>query len=98
MKPIKWIAAALAVFSITALALAPVAHAAQNSPQLQIQLTQEEQDFIRNNPVIHLGVDPTFVPYEFIDTDGQYKGIAADYIALICEKTGLKMEVKQNLT
>ncbi len=98
MKPIKWIAAALAVFSVTALALSPVAHAAENSPQPQIQLTQEEQDFIRNNPVIHLGVDPTFVPYEFIDTDGQYKGIAADYIALICEKTGLQMEVREGLT
>ena len=38
----------------------------------------------------HLGVDPTFVPYEFIDSDGLYKGIAADYIALICEKDGLE--------
>lgn len=98
MRPIKWIAAALAVACVTALAITPAAHAAESSPQPQIQLTQEEQDFIRNNPVIHLGVDPTFVPYEFIDTDGQYKGIAADYIALICEKTGLQMEVKKGLT
>lgn len=98
MKPIKWIAAALAVFSVIALAIAPAAHAEENSSQPQIQLTQEEQNFIRDHPVIHLGVDPTFVPYEFIDTDGQYKGIAADYIALICEMTGLQMKVEKGLT
>ena len=98
MKPIKWIASLLAVFSVFALLLSPVAHAEEPTQQPKIQLTPEEEAFIRDHPVIHLGVDPTFVPYEFIDTDGQYKGIAADYIALICEKTGLLMEVKKGLT
>lgn len=98
MKPYKWMACVLAVFSLTALAVSPAAHAAQSSAEPQIALTQEEKEFIREHPVIRLGVDPTFVPYEFIDTDGQYKGIAADYVALICEKTGLQMEVAQGLT
>ena len=98
MKRFKLIASILAIFSLTMLALSSTALAAENSPKPQLLLTQKEQDFIRDHPVIHLGVDPTFVPYEFIDTDGQYKGIAADYIALICEKTGLIMEVKKGLT
>jgi len=98
MKPIKWIAILLAAISATALFLAPVAHAQESTPQPRIELTAEEEAFIRDHPVIRLGVDPTFVPYEFIDTDGQYKGIAADYISLICEKTGLLMEVKTGLT
>ena len=63
-----------------------------------IQLTQAEQAFIEEHPVIYLGVDPTFVPYEFIDSDGTYKGIAADYIDLICERTGLQMVVAEDLT
>ena len=98
MKPLKLIAAVLVVFSLSLLVLSSTALAAETSPGPQIPLTQKEQEFIRDHPVIHLGVDPTFVPYEFIDTDGQYKGIAADYIALICEKTGLQMEVKKGLT
>jgi len=98
MKPLKLIAAALVVFSLSLIVLSSTAFAAETSPGPQILLTQKEQDFIRDHPVIHLGVDPTFVPYEFIDTDGQYKGIAADYIALICEKTGLQMEVKKGVT
>lgn len=64
----------------------------------QLEFTQAESQFIKEHPIIHLGVDPQFVPYEFIDTDGQYKGIAADYIKLIGERTGLKIEVEHNLT
>ncbi|MGI6469311.1 MAG: transporter substrate-binding domain-containing protein [Syntrophomonadaceae bacterium] len=48
--------------------------------------------------MIRLGVDPGFVPFEFIDEDGEYKGITADYLALISEKTGLQFEVAKGLT
>ena len=63
-----------------------------------IGLTDAEKEFIAAHPVIRLGVDPTFIPYEFIDTDGIYKGIAADYIELICKQTGLSMVPAQNIT
>ena len=43
--------------------------------------------------MIRLGVDPEFVPFEFIDENGEYKGIAADYLSLISEKTGLQFEL-----
>ena len=60
--------------------------------------TDKEKQFIAQNPVIHLCVDPEFVPYEFIDSDGEYKGIAADYIKILSEKTGIQMVVEKNLT
>jgi len=72
--------------------------AAQSGPESNLDLTIEERAFLRDHPVIHLGVDPAFVPYEFIDSDGTYKGIAADYIALIQERTGLNMVVTTGLT
>ncbi|HPR24522.1 MAG TPA: transporter substrate-binding domain-containing protein, partial [Bacillota bacterium] len=64
----------------------------------EIDWTREEAQFIKNHPVIKLGVDPEFVPFEFIDEDGKYKGIAADYLDLISEKTGLKFEIQKGLT
>lgn len=63
-----------------------------------INLTENEKKFIEKNPVISLGVDPKFVPFEFIDIDDQYKGIAADYLLLISEKTGIQFEVVKGLT
>jgi len=68
------------------------------APEVEVELTQEEQQFIKDNPVIHLGVDSEFVPYEFIDSDGVYKGIASDYIKLLSQKTGLEMVVEPDKT
>lgn len=64
----------------------------------KISLTEEEKEFIKSHPEIRLGVDPSFVPYEFIDKDGVYKGIASDYLELIRQQTGLNMVIQTNLT
>lgn len=76
--------------------LFPTSSLAQETSK--INLTEEEQAFIKEHPVIRLGIDPQFIPYEFIDSDGQYKGIAADYIQLINQKTGLNMVVNTKKT
>ncbi|AFV01712.1 hypothetical protein UNSWDHB_2946 [Dehalobacter sp. UNSWDHB] len=64
----------------------------------EIEFTPEEKNFIQQHPVICVGVDPQFTPYEFLDTDGVYKGIAADYLQLISERTGIKFEISQDIT
>ena len=63
-----------------------------------INWTEDELAFMEEHPVIRIGVDPGFVPFEFIDGDGEYRGISADFLALISEKTGLKFEVVKGLT
>ncbi len=63
-----------------------------------IRWTKDEAIFINENPVIRLGVDPKFVPFEFFDENGEYKGITADYLSLISERTGLKFEIARGLT
>ncbi|MDD3140920.1 MAG: transporter substrate-binding domain-containing protein, partial [Lachnospiraceae bacterium] len=73
-------------------------YAQEKATSATIEFTKEEQQFIKEHPVIQMGVDPEFMPYEFIDTDGKYKGIAADYIQLISKKIGIKMQVQQDKT
>ncbi len=63
-----------------------------------LELTEDELVFINDHPVIHLAVDPQFYPYEFFDTDGIYKGIAADYLKLISESTGITFVPTGGLT
>lgn len=98
MKAIRKLGLCLTILLLLFSLFAPAASAAGEDSTGSLDLTPEEEAFIRQHPTIYLGVDPTFVPYEFIDSDGQYKGIAADYIALISEKTGLTMTVVQGLT
>lgn len=50
-----------------------------------INWTEEELLFMQEHPVIKVAVDPDFVPFEFIDDDGEYKGISADYLKIISE-------------
>jgi signal transduction histidine kinase/CheY-like chemotaxis protein/HPt (histidine-containing phosphotransfer) domain-containing protein len=78
----------LAVICLFLVSLFPAVGYAQTEHP---EFTAEEEQFIKDHPVISLCVDPEFVPYEFVDTDGQYKGIAADYIKLLSEKTGIEM-------
>ncbi|NLM78183.1 MAG: transporter substrate-binding domain-containing protein [Ruminococcaceae bacterium] len=63
-----------------------------------IDWTEDEWAYLNSNPVVSLGVDPDFVPFEFIDEDGVYKGIAADYLELVSQKTGITFDVTEGLT
>jgi signal transduction histidine kinase/DNA-binding response OmpR family regulator len=47
--------------------------------------------------MLTLGIDPEFIPFEFID-EGEYKGIASDYVKIIEERTGIDFQVVPNLT
>jgi len=78
--------------------ITPVMASLSYAAEKEINWTREELQFMKEHPIIKLGVDPEFVPFEFIDEDGEYKGIAADYLALISKKTGLKFEIQKGLT
>lgn len=63
-----------------------------------INWSPNELAFMEEHPVIKLGVDPKFVPFEFYDETGQYQGLTSDYLKIISEKTGLKFEITENLS
>lgn len=61
----------------------------------QIPLTDKEQEWIRAHPVIRIGIDPEFFPFEFIDQQGTYCGITSDYISLLNKRLGLNMQLAE---
>lgn len=58
-----------------------------------VSLTADEQAWLDEHPVIRLAPDPDFPPIEFIDAEGRYQGIAADYAALVERKLGIKLTI-----
>jgi signal transduction histidine kinase/CheY-like chemotaxis protein len=56
-------------------------------------LSVEEKQWLSEHPSINLAPDPEFLPIEFIDEKGNYKGIAADYIHLLEEKLKVKFNI-----
>lgn len=63
-----------------------------------LNYTPEERAWLTTHGRILLGVDPEFVPFEFIDVDGSYRGMCADYVNLISERTGIAMDIAPNLS
>jgi len=55
-------------------------------------LTQEERAYLAANPVIKIGNDIDWPPFEFVDAAGQYRGMAADYFKLFEQRLGVKFE------
>lgn len=70
----------------------------QEKPKQRIPMTVEEQDWLRAHPVIRVGIDPEFVPFEFRDQEGNYIGIAADYLHLLQARLGINFEIIPKLT
>ncbi len=66
--------------------------------EIKVKLTEKEQAWISNHPKIRLGIDPEFAPFEYIDDNGTYSGIASDYIKLLNKRLGLNMQIAPNLS
>ena len=56
-------------------------------------LTVTEQEWLAAHPLIRIGPDPDAAPFEWFTPEGEYKGMAADYIRLIEEKLGVAFEI-----
>ncbi|MBW2630647.1 MAG: transporter substrate-binding domain-containing protein [Deltaproteobacteria bacterium] len=80
------------IFILTA-AFFSIAAAGQPNENGQVQLTEKERNWLSAHPVIRIAPDPYFPPIEYFDKDGSYTGIAADYIAILEEKLGVKFKV-----
>lgn len=56
-------------------------------------LTTRESEWLAAHPDITIAPDPNYPPIEYFDENGEYRGIAADYIALIEKKLGYRFKI-----
>ncbi|AJQ95535.1 EAL domain-containing protein [Gynuella sunshinyii] len=63
---------------------------------VDINLTKAEEQWIADHPVIRLGIDPEFAPFEYVE-DGLYQGMASDYVKLLNQRLHLNMVVVEDL-
>lgn len=59
-------------------------------------LTEEELAWIKDNPVVRVGGELDWPPFDFVDEHGRYIGVCNDYLNRIAEKTGLRFEVESD--
>ncbi len=58
-----------------------------------LTLTQNEKEWILKNPVVKVGADQNWPPFDFIDEHKKHQGISSEYLKLISQATGLEFEI-----
>jgi signal transduction histidine kinase/ABC-type amino acid transport substrate-binding protein len=56
-------------------------------------LSKAETEWLSTHPEITLAPDPGYPPIEYFDENGQYRGIAADYVRLVESKLGMRFKI-----
>lgn len=79
------------LIGLASVSLTTMAEASSGDPS--DWLTQADLDWISAHPVITVAPDPAFPPIEYFNENGEYSGVAAEYLALIAQETGLTFKV-----
>ena len=61
-------------------------------------LTDKEKQWLQRHKNIRLGVDPAWLPFEGIDSDGNYMGIVSEYVNWLNQKLPLTMSPVQGVS
>ncbi|MFL1420007.1 transporter substrate-binding domain-containing protein [Pseudomonas fildesensis] len=61
----------------------------------KLQLTQREERWLKEHPVVKVIANETFAPLTFFDADGNFRGITADLLELIRLRTGLRFQIER---
>ncbi len=61
-----------------------------------IELSDGERKWLDGHPVIRLAVDIDWAPFEYINEEHQYVGMAAEYISLVEKKLGIRFDVEKS--
>ena len=59
---------------------------------LQTALTEPELDWLRKHRTIRHGIVTNQLPFEYVDSNGHYRGLTSDYIAIISEQLGISFK------
>jgi two-component system sensor histidine kinase/response regulator len=55
----------------------------------RVSLTPTEERWLREHKSIRLGVDANWAPLEFIDAQGNYKGLSSEYMQIFAQQLGI---------
>jgi len=61
----------------------------------KLQLTQREERWITQHPVVRVVINEAYAPLTFLDANGNFRGITADLLELVRLRTGLNFEIKR---
>ncbi len=68
------------------------------SQSTRIDLSPQEQAWLKAHPEIRLGVEGTYPPFSMVNANGKFEGLAADYLKIVSDRTGLNVKLVPGLS
>lgn len=59
----------------------------------QILLTEEEQAWLNNHPIITVGADQNWPPFDYVNSEKKHQGIASDYLTHLAKILNIHFKV-----
>lgn len=66
--------------------------------QQRVSLSESEQRWLDQHPMVKVGVVGDFAPLTFYDTEGRFSGLTAQLLKLISQRSGLNFDVLRGQT
>jgi len=63
----------------------------------KIELAPKEIAWLAAHPNIRLGADPSYAPYSFVNDNGQFAGVSADFVQILNDRLGINMKMVPGL-
>jgi polar amino acid transport system substrate-binding protein len=62
---------------------------------LSLEFTAAEKAWLAAHPLIRVGAEINYAPYEFQDSRGHFAGVVADYMDILKRRLGVRFQVQQ---
>lgn len=88
---LQWSRVAVRGLSVLCLVTLSQCISADNTPQLP--LSERESQWIKDHPVVKVGADQNWPPFDYEGEQGLHQGISSDYLALLSKILGIRFSV-----
>ena len=88
-------AALAAVVLLPALAAAQQPSEQEGDTPAVVEFTASEKAWLAAHPLIRVGAETNYAPYEFQDSRKRFAGVVADYMEILKRQLGVRFEVRQ---
>ena len=80
-------------YRLMGIANAPFSSEALIYKNTALHLSKEEKQWLREHPIIRVGIDHNWPPIESVDEKGKHFGVSASYLKLLENRLGIQMEI-----
>jgi len=60
-------------------------------------LNADERAWLTHHPIIRVGVDQNWPPFDYVDSKGRHQGISSSYLKLLTKKLGVQFKISSDV-